>query len=77
MICLFIVVIMWKKEWFERFIWYLNFMWCVYLLGIRDYCERYGENIVCVCEEEGGLWKLVGDMLDKIEKVFNESIFLD
>ena len=30
-----------------------------------------------VCEEEGGPRKLAGDTLDKIEKVFNESIPLD
>ncbi|XP_022785467.1 lambda-crystallin-like [Stylophora pistillata] len=45
--------------------------------GIRDYCERYGENIVRVCEEEGGPRKLAGATLDKIEKAFNESIPLD
>lgn len=30
-----------------------------------------------VCEEEGGPRKLAGHTLDKIEKVFNESIPLD
>ena len=49
----------------------------VRLLGIRDYCERYGANIKAVCEEQGGPRTLAGETLDKLETALNQSMPLD
>lgn len=45
--------------------------------GIRDYCERYGENIEKVCKEQGGPRSLSGDTLDKLEEELSETMPLD
>ncbi|KAL9969728.1 hypothetical protein ACROYT_G021981 [Oculina patagonica] len=45
--------------------------------GIRDYCERYGANIVDVCKEQGGPRALAGETLDELEKALNQSMPLD
>lgn len=47
------------------------------IAGIRDYCERYGENIENVCKEQGGPRSLSGDTLDKLEEELSKTMPLD
>ena len=37
-------------------------------LGVKDYCERYGKNIVRVCEEEGGPRPFEGRTMNEIHQ---------
>ncbi len=41
---------------------------------MKDYCERYGSNIVKICEEEGGPRPLVGETTEKIHKAMCDII---
>ena len=47
------------------------------LPGIRDYCERYGKNIVAVCEDQGEPRPLTGKTLDEVETALDKNIPLD
>jgi L-gulonate 3-dehydrogenase len=45
--------------------------------GIEDYCKRYGENIVKICEEQGKPRPLSGKTLEEAKKIMEEKIPLD
>lgn len=45
--------------------------------GIGDYCERYGENISRVCEEQGGPRQMNGQALDSLKQRMEQKIPLD
>ena len=46
-------------------------------VGIEDYCKRYGENIVKICEEQGKPRPLSGKTLEEAKKIMEEKIPLD
>ena len=48
-----------------------------FVAGIRDYCQKYGENITRVCAEQGGPLPLSGDTLDKAEEALCKAVPLD
>lgn len=48
-----------------------------YSTGIGDYCERYGENISRICEEQGGPRQLNGQALDSLKQRMEQKIPLD
>lgn len=48
-----------------------------YSTGIGDYCERYGENISRICEEQGGPRQLNGQALDSLKQRMEKKIPLD
>ena len=45
--------------------------------GIEDYCERYGENIVRICKEQGGPRQMSGKALDALKQKMEQRIPLD
>ena len=61
-------------------------MWCMLLAlsclnihstGIGDYCERYGENISRICEDQGGPRQLNGQALDSLKQSMEQKFPLD
>jgi len=61
----------------QYLIYHYEVTFFIYLVGIRDYCERYGANIKHVCEEQGGPRSLSGETLDKLEKELNQTMPLE
>ena len=45
--------------------------------GVGDYCERYGENISRVCEDQGGPRQMSGQALDTLKQRMEQKYPLD
>ena len=45
--------------------------------GIKDYCEKYGENIVRVCESQGAPRPLAGDTLGVVNAAMETRVPLE
>ena len=45
--------------------------------GMRDYCQRYGENIVRVCETEAPPRPLAGGTLEAVSEAMERRVPLD
>lgn len=45
--------------------------------GIEDYCKRYGENIMTVCETQSPPRSLDGPVLDTVKKDMEKVVPLD
>lgn len=45
--------------------------------GMRDYCERYGDNIVRVCETQAVPRPLVGNTLDVVSEAMERRVPLE
>lgn len=45
--------------------------------GIEDYCKRYGENIVTVCETQSPPRPLNGPVLDTVKESMEKLVPLD
>ena len=45
--------------------------------GMQDYCQKYGENIVNVCESQGSPRPLAGDILGLVSEAMERRIPLE
>ncbi len=45
--------------------------------GMQDYCQKYGENIVKVCESQGSPRPLSGDTLEVVSEAMERKIPLE